>query len=104
MCIRDSHPLAARLAEAALQIFHNALKGVVVHLSLIHISPSRQISAFARVYAPMPQKFVLLFRFFLIPVSYTHLLVDGKDLKLTWHIAYESPFSRNPVNANCCNI
>ena len=25
------HPLAARLAEAALQIFHNALKGVVVH-------------------------------------------------------------------------
>ena len=25
------HPLAARLAEAALQIFHNAFKGVVVH-------------------------------------------------------------------------
>ena len=25
------HPLAARLAEAALQIFHDALKGVVVH-------------------------------------------------------------------------
>lgn len=30
------------------------------------VTPSRQTSAFARVYAPMPQKFVLLFRFFLI--------------------------------------